>query len=191
MPWVRQPSHDWDGHASRSRRRSERLRSKPFRGASSSAHPRRQAGPCWARSLPSERKATAGRSQREGLRPATPNRPWRSMETERRYLFVTPHGRRLGDERGWSTRPAQLARALAAEAEVSILARTHPLATLAAARRLKPFLLWPWPVFATRTRLPGDPQLLEHSFPPGRLESRRHVRRRESRTRPLPGFRAA
>jgi len=93
------------------------------------------------------------------------------METERRYLFVTPHGRRLGEERGWSTRPMQLARALAAEAEVSTLARTHPLATLAAARRLKPFLLWPWPVFASRTRLAGEPQLLENPFPAGPLES--------------------
>jgi hypothetical protein len=92
------------------------------------------------------------------------------MQTDRPYLFVTPHGRRLWEVRGWSTRPAQLALALAAAADVSILARTHPLATLAAAPRLRPYRIWPLPVFAPRTRRPREPQLLEHFFPAGQLE---------------------
>lgn len=85
-------------------------------------------------------------------------------------VWVTPHGRALIAERGWSTRPARLARELAeAGSPVVMVARTKPWRTVQALRDVA------WrpafgPVFeATRIRLPNL-RLLEHTLPPGAAE---------------------
>lgn len=87
-------------------------------------------------------------------------------------MWVTPHGRALIGRRGWSSRPARLARALAeAGSPVVMVARTKPWDTVREMREV----VWRralGPVFeATRISVPHL-RLLEHPLPPGVAERR-------------------
>ncbi len=87
-------------------------------------------------------------------------------------VLVTPHGRALTAQRGWTTRPAQLGRAMAMNGrEVVIIARTGPWRTLRAIRWVRPrFDLGP--LFEARRSGHDLLQQLEHPLPAGELEAR-------------------
>ena len=87
------------------------------------------------------------------------------------FAFVTPHGRALVEERGWTTRPARLALALAKRGNpVNVVARTPPWKTVRALRRVKWRPSYPVLLEASQ-RGPFEPTLLEHPFPAGLMES--------------------
>lgn len=95
----------------------------------------------------------------------------RSASSERgAIVLVAPHGRALAVRRGWTTRPAQLGRAIAMNGrEVVVVSRTAPWSTLRAMRSIRPrFDLGPF----FEARQSGHPLVLqlEHPMPAGKLE---------------------
>lgn len=87
-------------------------------------------------------------------------------------ILVTPHGRALAARRGWTTRPAQLARAMAENGRpVIVVSRTAPWRSLGAIRALR---ARPDLGFVLEAGGSGHDglQLLEHPVPAGALEAR-------------------
>jgi len=87
-------------------------------------------------------------------------------------VIVTPHGRALAARRGWTTRPAQLAGAIASNGRrVVVVSRTPPWRSLGAIRSLR-LRVDLGPFFEARDSGHGHLDLLEHPVPAGGLEAR-------------------